>query len=125
MDKANEWISVEDKMPDEYTPVLGYMVDAGDYPSVRECYRVVNVFYFPALMDAAPISHWMPMPETPKVSYTKDIEPHDEWLYKSSYYEADECDCSLCGQMVTTAKGVRMNFCPNCGAKMDKEGENK
>ena len=122
MDKANEWISVDDKMPDEYVSVLGYMADAGGFPSVRECYKIGNVFFFPALVDIHPISHWMPMPEAPKVSHTKDTVPHGEWLYKSSYYEADECNCSLCGQRMTTAKGVRMNFCPNCGANMDKEG---
>ena len=48
---------------------------------------------------------------------------HGEWLYKSSYYETDECNCSLCGQRMTTATGVRMNYCPNCGAKMDKGGD--
>lgn len=47
---------------------------------------------------------------------------HGEWLYKSSYYEADECNCSLCSQLMTTARGVRMNYCPNCGAKMYAEG---
>ena len=66
MCKTNGWISLDDRMPDEYAPVLGYMVDAGDFPSVRECYRVVNVFFFPALRDTHPISHWMPMPEAPK-----------------------------------------------------------
>ena len=41
------------------------------------------------------------------------------WIYNLTYYESDECNCSLCGQLMTTAKGVRMNYCPNCGAKMD------
>lgn len=44
---------------------------------------------------------------------------HGEWVYNLTYYESDECNCSLCGQLMTTAKGVRMNYCPNCGAKMD------
>jgi tRNA(Ile2) C34 agmatinyltransferase TiaS len=51
----------------------------------------------------------------------EDVAPvmHGEWVFKLSRYEADECNCSLCGQLMTTAKGVRMNYCPNCGAKMD------
>lgn len=42
------------------------------------------------------------------------------WIFKRTYYEADECNCSICGQLMTTANGKRMNYCPNCGAKMDK-----
>lgn len=50
-----------------------------------------------------------------------DVEPvvHGEWIYDRTYYEADECYCSLCNQLMTTARGVRMKHCPNCGAKMD------
>ena len=44
---------------------------------------------------------------------------HGEWIYAKTYYTADECNCSLCGQLMTTASNVRMNYCPNCGAKMD------
>lgn len=29
--------------------------------------------------------------------------------------------CSECGQLLTSAKTVRMNFCPNCGADMKGE----
>lgn len=61
-----KWISVDERMPIEFVSVLGYMTDAGEFPSVRECYRVGNVFFFPALEDVHPVSHWMPMPEPPK-----------------------------------------------------------
>lgn len=61
-----KWISVDESMPDAFVSVLGYMTDAGEFPPVRECYRVGNDFYFPALMDRHPVSHWMPMPEPPK-----------------------------------------------------------
>ena len=52
---------------------------------------------------------------------TADVQEvkHGNWIYNLTYYESDECNCSLCGQLMTTAKGVRMNYCPNCGAKMD------
>ena len=44
---------------------------------------------------------------------------HGRWIYKRTWYEADECNCSLCGQLMTTGKGKRMRWCPNCGALMD------
>lgn len=61
-----EWISVEDRLPEEFVSVLGYMTDAGNFPPVRECYKVGGVFFFPALGDIHRISHWMPLPEAPK-----------------------------------------------------------
>lgn len=48
-----------------------------------------------------------------------DPHKHGRWIYKSTYYELDECNCSECGQLMTTPHGKRMNFCPNCAAKMD------
>lgn len=48
--------------------------------------------------------------------YRKQSE--GKWLFKQTYYEADECNCSVCGQLMTTATGTRANFCPTCGAKM-------
>lgn len=42
-----------------------------------------------------------------------------KWVFKRLYHEADECICSECGQLMTTAHGKRMRFCPNCGAKME------
>ena len=56
-----------------------------------------------------------------------DVAPvrHGRWIYAKTYYDADECNCSLCGQLMTTAIHKRMNFCPNCGAKMDLSVECK
>ena len=58
-----KWISVEDEKPKEFVSVLGHMTDAGDFPAVRECYLVGNVFFFPSLRDRHPVDKWMPMPE--------------------------------------------------------------
>ena len=63
--KQSGWISVEDSLPKEFVPVLGYVTDAGDFPPVRECYLVGVGFFFPALRAVHPISHWMPMPAPP------------------------------------------------------------
>jgi hypothetical protein len=60
---GSKWISVEDEKPKEFVPVLGHMTDAGDFPAVRECYLVGNVFFFPSLRDRHPVDKWMPMPE--------------------------------------------------------------
>ena len=42
-----------------------------------------------------------------KKAYRKQID--GKWISKRTYYEADECNCSVCGQLMTTPKGVRMN----------------
>ena len=49
---------------------------------------------------------------------------HGRWEHSRTYYEMDECNCSLCGQLMTTAIDKRMNYCPNCGAKMDLVDDN-
>ena len=63
---VQEWISVDEKLPQNFISVLGYMTDAGEFPPVRECYTVGNVFFFPALGDIHPVSHWREMPQPPK-----------------------------------------------------------
>ena len=40
------------------------------------------------------------------------------WIEGKIYRDVIECNCSECGQLMTTAATVRMNYCPNCGAKM-------
>ena len=60
---ANNWIPTHEWEPEPFVSVLGYMTDAGDFPAVRECYRVdTGHYYFPALSEFHPVSHWMPMP---------------------------------------------------------------
>ena len=63
---VQEWISVDEKLPQNFISVLGYMRDAGEFPPVRECYTVGNVFIFPALGDIHPVSHWCEIPKPPK-----------------------------------------------------------
>ena len=63
---VQKWISVDEKLPQNFISVLGYMTDAGEFPPVRECYTVGNVFFFPALGDIHPVSHWCEMPQPPK-----------------------------------------------------------
>jgi len=50
---------------------------------------------------------------------TVQPEPHEgHWIEGGIYRGVIECYCSECGQLMTTAATVRMNYCPNCGAKM-------
>ena len=63
---VQEWISVDERIPQNFVSVLGYMTDAGEFPPVRECYTVGNAFFFPALGDIHPVSHWCEMPQPPK-----------------------------------------------------------
>lgn len=63
---VQEWISVSERLPQNFVSVLGYMTDAGEFPPVRECYTVGNAFFFPALGDIHPVSHWCEMPQPPK-----------------------------------------------------------
>ena len=63
---VQEWISVDERLPENFISVLGRMTDAGEFPTVRECYTVGNVFFFPALGDIHPVSHWCEMPQPPK-----------------------------------------------------------
>ena len=63
---VQEWISVSERLPQNFVSVLGYMTDAGEFPPVRECYTVGNAFFFPALGDVHPVSHWCEMPQPPK-----------------------------------------------------------
>ena len=63
---VQEWISVDERLPQNFVSVLGYMTDAGEFPPVRECYTVGNAFFFPSLDDVHPVSHWCEMPQPPK-----------------------------------------------------------
>ena len=60
---VQEWISVDERLPENFISVLGYMTDAGEFPPVRECYTVGNAFFFPALGDVHPVSHWCEIPQ--------------------------------------------------------------
>lgn len=73
-DVKMNWISIKEKKPEPFVSVLGFRTDADQFPSVRECYMVNNGnFFFPALNEFHPVSHWMPMPE-----FVGEIEDESE-----------------------------------------------
>lgn len=57
----------------------------------------------------------------------RDAEPvrHGHWIEQSDVWGDVYYDCSACGNSWTTIDGTPfdngMNYCPNCGAKMDEE----
>ena len=63
---VQEWIPVTERLPEDFVSVLGCMTDAGILPPVRECFLTNEGFYFPALRDIHPVSHWCEMPTPPK-----------------------------------------------------------
>lgn len=46
-----------------------------------------------------------------------------EWMYKPNEYDGNTYECSRCGEPWTLIEGTpkenNMNYCPNCGAKLD------
>ena len=57
---------------------------------------------------------------------TIDAEPvkHGKWIYKGVRGRFPACECSVCGNVENAdwaVLGDNVNYCPNCGAKMDGE----
>lgn len=57
---------------------------------------------------------------------TVDAEPmrHGRWIYKGARGRFPVCECSVCGNVENAdwaVLGDNVNYCPNCGAKMDGE----
>ena len=44
------------------------------------------------------------------------------WIEKEKYTFGIMCDCSLCENRILD-NGHPWNYCPNCGAKMESDGE--
>ena len=69
-------------------------------------------------IDAEPLEHRSPklralILEQP----TADVEP-----VRHGHWEGKTYKCSLCGKWVDPLQGdADMNYCPNCGARMDGE----
>lgn len=52
-----------------------------------------------------------------------DVVPvrHGRWIDKDKYTFGRMYDCSICGTRILD-NGHSWNYCPNCGAKMDGDG---
>ena len=56
--QTDVWRNAISDPPPEYVSVQGHIVYETDLPSVRECFRVGNEYYFPALREKLPVDVW-------------------------------------------------------------------
>ena len=75
--KQSEWISVEDRLPEPNAHVLLYAFFHNQWQIVKgwhsycdKKFHIVNSDY-PSLTDV-PVTHWMPLPEAPKMTRKED-----------------------------------------------------
>ncbi len=54
-----EWISVEDRLPEKYQPVIAYLPGI-----IYSDQHVQMIKWWDA--DVVEVTHWMPLPEPPK-----------------------------------------------------------
>ena len=81
-------------------------------PKIKGCTNEQAIEYASQIPNDCPLSA-QPEPQ----------EGH--WIEGKIYRDVIECNCSECGQLMTTAASVRMNYCPNCGAKMKGEANER
>lgn len=64
---TSDWISVEERLPDEFVSVLICVPREAPLSEVREAY-LANGWWASktAIFQAKDVTHWMPMPEAPK-----------------------------------------------------------
>lgn len=90
-------------------------MDKKEYIERQEVYSEINKL--PLTEDAAMEILWA-IDDIP----TADVRPerHGKWIKKRSIYAQTGkfFECSCCGRQIETLSG-ELNYCPNCGAKMD------
>ena len=65
---VQEWISVEDRLPEPFVSVLVQMPGEEPFPPVREGFISNDGIWQSAMFRREPgeVTHWMPMPVPPK-----------------------------------------------------------
>ena len=62
----DKWISVNDRLPEEFESVLIYDPGQGPFQTINEGYRVNNSWgYIRSGCYPNNVTHWMPLPEAP------------------------------------------------------------
>lgn len=58
---------------------------------------------------------------------TADVAPvrHGHWIKYAKYSFGTMYDCSICGTRILDDDKHSWHYCPNCGAKMNEEKEDK
>ena len=62
-----EWISVKERLPQEFVSVLVYMPEERPLPTVHEGYVTNQGKWYAHFFEREPfeVTHWMPLPEPP------------------------------------------------------------
>ena len=65
---VQEWISVKDRLPEPFVPVLVQMPGEEPFPTVREGFISNDGIWQSAMFRREPgeVTHWKPMPQPPK-----------------------------------------------------------
>lgn len=64
--------------------------------------------------------------ETGYIEGRADAVKHGKWIYRGNRGRFPACECSVCGNVENAdwaILGDNVNYCPNCGAKMEGDTE--
>lgn len=62
-----QWISVEERLPEPFVSVLGYCPECDPLPPVHEVYmNGFGLWCSAQVYGMGEVTHWMPLPEPPK-----------------------------------------------------------
>lgn len=66
-ESKQQWISVEDRLPEEYNRVLGYVEELNDLGTSHFIWNVSYSTHHGWLdnLKHCKVTHWMPLPEPP------------------------------------------------------------
>ena len=67
---VQEWISVDDRLPEPFVSVLVHMPGEEPFPTVHEGFISNGGFWQSAMFRREPgeVTHWQPMPQPPEVA---------------------------------------------------------
>ena len=67
---VQEWISVDDRLPEPFVSVLVHMPGEEPFPTVHEGFISNDGFWQSAIFRREPgeVTHWQPMPQPPEVA---------------------------------------------------------
>ena len=104
IEKAQVYAKLLNEFVDKNAVMEAYCKDCPVEDCKDYCADVQWIFELPAV-DVAPVVH-------------------GRWIYKGARGRFPVCECSVCGNAENAdwaILGNNVNYCPNCGARMDLE----